>query len=61
MVSTSVGLKVCTVLYPVRIGKSRVFDRSQTKYMHCIVPRESRGVEGFLEVFYKIYGLYCTL
>ena len=38
----------------VPIRDSMVFDRGQTKYMHCIVPRESAVVDsrGFLEVFY---------
>ena len=46
-VSTYVLLKVYTVLYPVRVGESRVFDRSLTKSMHCIIPCENTGVEGF--------------
>ena len=38
----------------VPIRDSMVFDRGQTKYTHCIVPRESAVVESrvFLEVFY---------
>ena len=38
----------------VPIRDSMVFDRGQTKYMHCIVSRESAVVESrvFLEVFY---------
>ena len=38
----------------VPIRDSRVFDRGQTKYMQCIVPRESAEVESrfFLEVLY---------
>ena len=31
----------------VPIWDSREFKRSKTKYMHCIVPSESRGVHGF--------------
>ena len=33
----------CSLLYAIRVGEWRVFDRDLTKSMHCIVPSGSWG------------------
>ena len=38
--------KLCPVLYRLRVGKSMGFDMDLPKIILCIVPSESREVEG---------------
>ena len=54
-------MNICTELYSVRVGKSRVFDRDLTKSMPCIQLRENRGVVGVRQGSDLKYTLRCII